>query len=135
MPVSTPASEARPSAGASGLFDATHATSIPSRPWSSSRMAWRFVPFPEARTAMRNEPKLRRGSATGGDDGKLLQRELAVTGAVVPEGVVAREARIAVRGRRHPDRLVHGLQRQVGQRVRPKFGRDLLDGTLFRSSP
>ncbi len=47
----TPAADARSSAGAAGLSDATATISMASRPWTRSSSACRFVPVPEARTA------------------------------------------------------------------------------------
>src|SRR5436190_15760077 len=52
--VSTPAFRARSSAFVWGLFETTAAISIPSRSWSRSRIACRFVPVPETRTATRD---------------------------------------------------------------------------------
>ena len=48
-----PASVARSSAIAPGLSEATATTSIPSSPCTVSRIAWRFVPVPDASTATR----------------------------------------------------------------------------------
>ena len=49
-----PRSRARSSACASGLSEPTATTSTPSRPWTRSRIACRFVPSPEARTPTRS---------------------------------------------------------------------------------
>ena len=59
----SPRRPARSRAFAPGLSEATATTSTPSRPWTVSRIAWRFVPVPEASTATLNISRLNNGGA------------------------------------------------------------------------
>src|SRR4051794_9354274 len=68
-----PTARARSSAIASGLSEATAATSTSRPPWNRSRMACRLVPAPEASTATRNGSL----TASGGRPHDLELRELA----------------------------------------------------------
>src|SRR5262245_5297731 len=90
-------------------------------------MAWRFVPAPEAGTATRSSATR---SGLGADARQRLQRELSVAVAAVTERVEAREAGVAVSFAVRADRLVHALEREIGEGVRPELVRDLLDGPL-----
>src|SRR3954470_3220585 len=113
-----PASRARSSAFTAGLLLATATTSIPSCPWTWSRIAWRLVPEPLTRTATgKLDP----------NDCKLLQRMFSIRALGALERVVAGEAGIAWGAPLRADRLVHAPQRQIREGVGPDDLGDLLD--------
>src|SRR3954453_6130571 len=113
-----PASRARSRAFTAGLLLATAPTSIPSCPWTWSRIAWRLVPEPLTRTAT---------GKLDANDRKLLQGVLPVRGLRALERVVAGEAGVAVRVAAGADRLVHAFERQVGERIRAHDLGDVFD--------